>query len=149
MKYREMALEMLKLMGQELIDRAEELIPNTEGIKDIDVWISIPTMSDSELCIPEIRVNTIAYPKRMALEKFMELNKLYGGSDMQQIPVAPTEVLMVSFDLTHGPDNRLCIVGKKDGKAITIVNAFQGQQAEDIFKLLTTVKRKAEEKKDE
>lgn len=68
---------------------------------------------------------------------------------MQQIPVAPTEVLMASFDLTHGPDNRLCIVGKKDGKAITIVNAFQGQQAEDIFKLLTTVKRKAEEKKDE
>lgn len=76
MEYREMAIEMVKLMGQELIDRAEELIPNTEGIKDIDVWISIPTMSDSELCIPEIRVNTIAYPKRMALEKFMELNKL-------------------------------------------------------------------------
>lgn len=76
MTYRKMAIEMLKLMGQELIDRAEELIPNTEGIKDIDVWISIPTMSDSELCIPEIRVNTIAYPKRMALEKFMELNKL-------------------------------------------------------------------------
>ena len=66
---------------------------------------------------------------------------------MQQIPVAPTEVLMVSFDLTHGLGNRLCIVGKKDGKAITIVNAFQGQQAEDIFKLLTTVKQKAEEKK--
>lgn len=64
---------------------------------------------------------------------------------MQQIPVAPTEVLIVSFDLTNGPDNRLCIVGKKDGKAITIVNAFQGQQAEDIFKLLTTVKQKAEE----
>lgn len=76
MTYREMAIEMLKLMGQELIDRAEELIPNTEGIKNIDVWTNIPTMSDSELCIPEIRVNTIAYPKRMALEKFMELNKL-------------------------------------------------------------------------
>lgn len=76
MKYREMAIEMLKLMGQELIDRAEELIPSTEGIKDIDVWISIPTMSDSEMYIPEIRVNTSAYPKRMALKKFMELNKL-------------------------------------------------------------------------
>ena len=76
MKYREMAIEILKLMGQELIDRAEELIPSTEGIKDIDVWISIPTMSDSDLCIPTIRVNTSAYPKRMALKKFMELNKL-------------------------------------------------------------------------
>lgn len=60
---------------------------------------------------------------------------------MNQVPVAPNEVLMVSFDLTHGLDNRLCIVGKKDGDKgmITIVNAFEGQQAEDIFKLLTTV----------
>lgn len=66
---------------------------------------------------------------------------------MQQIPVAPTEVLMVSFDLTHGPENRLCIVGKKDGDkgAITIVNAFEGQAAEDIFRLLTTVSRKTDE----
>lgn len=63
---------------------------------------------------------------------------------MQQIPVLPTEVLMVSFDLTHGPENRLCIVGKKDGEMVTIVNAFQGQQAEDIFKLLTTVLKKEE-----
>lgn len=68
---------------------------------------------------------------------------------MQQIPVAPTEVLMVSFDLTHGPDNRLCIVGKKDGKTITIVNAFQGQQAEDIFKLLTTIQNKKQEEQNQ
>lgn len=49
---------------------------------------------------------------------------------MQQVPVAPTEVLMVSFDLTHGPNNLLCIVGKKDGDkgAITIVNAFEGNR---------------------
>lgn len=63
---------------------------------------------------------------------------------MQQVPVAPNEVLLVNFDLTHGADNRLCIVGKKDGDkgVITIVNAFEGQQAEDIFKLLTTVVNK-------
>ena len=49
---------------------------------------------------------------------------------MQQVPVAPTEVLMVSFDLTNGPNNRLCIAGKKDGDngAITIVNAFEGNR---------------------
>ena len=76
MTYRERAIEMPKLMGQELIDRAEELIPNTEGVKGLDVCISIPTMSKSELCVPEIRVNTSAYPKRMNLKKFMELNKL-------------------------------------------------------------------------
>lgn len=68
---------------------------------------------------------------------------------MQQVPVAPNEVLMVHFDLTHGPDNRLCIVGKKDGKTITIVNAFEGQQAEDIFKLLTTVVKKGNENENE
>lgn len=66
---------------------------------------------------------------------------------MDQVTVLPSEILMVSFDLTHGPENRLCIVGKKDGKMITIVNAFQGQQAEDIFRLLTTVKQ--EVKKEE
>lgn len=65
---------------------------------------------------------------------------------MQQVPVAPTEVLMVSFDLTHGPDNRLCIVGKKDGKTVTIVNAFKGDDAEKIFKLLTTVEKRKEKK---
>lgn len=65
---------------------------------------------------------------------------------MEQIPVSPTEVLLVSFDMTHGPENQLCIVGKKEGDAgyVTIVNAFQGQEAEDIFKLLTTVKKKEE-----
>lgn len=68
---------------------------------------------------------------------------------MQQVPVAPTEVLMVSFDLTHGPNNRLCIVGKKDGKTVTIVNAFKGDDAEKIFKLLTTVKKREEKNKNE
>ena len=61
---------------------------------------------------------------------------------MDQVVVAPTEVLMVSFDLTHGPENRLCIVGKKDGGMITIVNAFVGDKAENVFKLLTTVEKK-------
>lgn len=58
---------------------------------------------------------------------------------MQQVPVLPSEVLLVSFDMTHGKDNEICIVGKKDGKTITIVNAFEGQKAIDIFHLLTIV----------
>ena len=70
---------------------------------------------------------------------------------MNQVPIAPNEVLLVSFDLTHGLNNRFCIVGKKDGDkgAITIVNAFEGQQAEDIFKLLTTVVKKGNENESE
>lgn len=58
--------------------------------------------------------------------------------------VLPSEVLLVSFDMTHGKDNEICIVGKKDGKTVTIVNAFEGQDAIDIFKTLTTVKNKKE-----
>jgi hypothetical protein len=64
---------------------------------------------------------------------------------MNQVPVLPMDILMVSFDLTHGPENRLCIVGKKeDSGVVTIVNAFEGDKAEDIFKLLTTVVKKGE-----
>lgn len=66
-----------------------------------------------------------------------------------QVSVSPIEVLMVSFDLTHGPNNRLCIVGKKDGGTITVVNAFEGQAAEDIFKLLTVVKKETEVREEE
>lgn len=67
---------------------------------------------------------------------------------MEQVTVLPSEVLLVSFDMTHGKGNELCIVGKKDGKAITIVNAFEGRKAVDIFHLLTTVQNRQEEKKE-
>lgn len=68
---------------------------------------------------------------------------------MQQVTVLPSDVLLVCFDMTHGKDYELCIVGKKDGETITIVNAFEGQKAVDIFKLLTTVKKKMEVQKEE
>ena len=63
---------------------------------------------------------------------------------MEQATVLPTDVLLVSFDLIHGEGNRLCIVGRKNGKMLEIVNAFEGQKAEDIFRLLTTVDTKRE-----
>lgn len=68
---------------------------------------------------------------------------------MQQVTVLPSDVLLVSFDMTHGADNEICIVGKKDGKAITIVNAFEGQDAIDIFKMLTTLNKKLEDQSQE
>ena len=43
MTYIEEAVQVLKLAGQELIDRAEELIPKTESINNIDVLIRIPS----------------------------------------------------------------------------------------------------------
>ena len=66
---------------------------------------------------------------------------------MQQVTVLPSDVLLVTFDMTHGKGNEICIVGRKDGKTTTIVNAFEGQEAANIFKLLTTVKKKMEVQK--
>lgn len=53
------------------------------------------------------------------------------------------ECLLVSVDFTKGEDIGVLIVGRqeKEGK-INIVNAFQGQEAVDIYKKLITVKNK-------
>lgn len=73
MTYREMAVAVCKIAGEELIERAEELIPDTEGVKDIDIWIRIPSLSDDAFCVPEIQVDTNVYPKRAAIEKIAKL----------------------------------------------------------------------------
>lgn len=75
MTYREMAIAVCKIAGEEIIERAEELIPNTEGVKDIDIWIRIPSLSDDPFCVPEIQVDTNVYPKRVAIEKITKLVK--------------------------------------------------------------------------
>lgn len=62
---------------------------------------------------------------------------------MNTIPkgnIPPADTLLVSFDFAHGENKGILIVGKKEGKALTIVNAFEGAKAEEIFRLLTTVR---------
>lgn len=74
MTYREMTVAVAKIAGQELVDRAEELIPNTtEDLKDVDIWIRIPSMSGDSLPIPEIQVSANVYPKYTAVEKILKL----------------------------------------------------------------------------
>lgn len=66
---------------------------------------------------------------------------------MKKIPKAnilPTDTLLVGFDFTHGEKHKILIVGKKEGKMLTIVNAFEGAKAEKIYRLLTTVDGKAD-----
>lgn len=58
MTYREMAVKTVELAGQELIDRAEELIPNVTNVKNIDIWIRIPSLSGDTFDVPEIEVQT-------------------------------------------------------------------------------------------
>lgn len=51
--------------------------------------------------------------------------------------------VIVSWDFSNGKDNDILLVGKKNpGKPVEIINAFQGKEAEDLYKKLTTVKRK-------
>lgn len=69
--YRECAIEAAKLAGQELIDRAEELIPNTKGIKNVDIWIRIPSATDDHLNVPEMNVSIDVYPRQSALQSFL------------------------------------------------------------------------------
>lgn len=49
--------------------------------------------------------------------------------------------LIVSWDFSHGKDHDILLVGQqKDGK-VDIVNAFLNEDARDIYKRLTTVKK--------
>lgn len=41
--FRKMLVEMVKASGQELIDRAEDLVGNGDLISDFDIWIGFPT----------------------------------------------------------------------------------------------------------
>ena len=71
--YREMAVSVCKIAGEELVNRAEELIPNAECVKDLDIWIHIPSLTDDPYCVPEIQVNTNVYPTRMVMDKLVKL----------------------------------------------------------------------------
>lgn len=78
MTYREKAVEICRIAGKEMIERAEELIPNTEGVTEIDIRIRIPSMTDDPYLIPEISVQTNVYPRRIAVDK---IEKVICGDD--------------------------------------------------------------------
>jgi hypothetical protein len=53
------------------------------------------------------------------------------------------ESIIASYDNTNGMDNSVLIVGKKKpGDAVEIINAFQGKEADELWRKLTV--RKAE-----
>ena len=68
MTFRERAVETVKAFEQELIDRADELIPNAQKVKSVNVWIRIPTLSDT-IDLPEMEVECEVYPSRVTLDK--------------------------------------------------------------------------------
>ena len=52
------------------------------------------------------------------------------------------ECLLVSVDFTKGIDSGVLIVGRQKNGKVDIVNAFQGQEAADIYQKLITINKK-------
>ena len=52
------------------------------------------------------------------------------------------ECLLVSVDFTQGEDTGVLIVGRQKKAKVDVINAFQGQEAIDIYKKLITVNKK-------
>lgn len=51
-----------------------------------------------------------------------------------------TDTLLVSIDLTTNGDNAVLIVGrKKRNQAVNVINAFQGEEAVELYNRLVTV----------
>jgi hypothetical protein len=52
-----------------------------------------------------------------------------------------TDTLLIGYDFTNGKDNTVLIVGRKQpNQAVDIINAFQGEEAESLYKTLITKK---------
>lgn len=49
-----------------------------------------------------------------------------------------TDTVLVSFDFTHGVDNSVLVVGRQLPRhSAEIINAFQGEEAYELWKKLT------------
>lgn len=57
--------------------------------------------------------------------------------------IKTTDTILVSYDFTHGKDKSVLVVGRKQPKeTVEIINAFQGEEAEELYKKLITKKEK-------
>lgn len=54
-----------------------------------------------------------------------------------------TDTVLVSYDYNAGKDNAVLIVGRKrPNQSVEIINAFQGEEAKELYKKLITKKEK-------
>lgn len=52
-----------------------------------------------------------------------------------------TTSLIIGYDVSHTSDNKVLVIGKRGPKgSIEIVNAFQGDEAEELYNNLITKK---------
>lgn len=74
MKYREKAVEAVRLAGQELMNRAEEFVPNANRVINTEIVIRIPT-DTAEPEFPSLEVRTEVAPSQMMLEEMIDLKE--------------------------------------------------------------------------
>lgn len=55
-EFRELLVKMVKAAGQEVIDRAEDLVGNGDLISDFDIWLRFPTDGRMLTAYPTIEV---------------------------------------------------------------------------------------------
>jgi hypothetical protein len=56
------------------------------------------------------------------------------------------ESLLVGVDFTNDEDVGVLLVGRRENGTVKIINAFQGQEAIDIYKKLIDVEKKEDQK---
>lgn len=56
-----------------------------------------------------------------------------------------TGAYVVSWDFSHGKDVGILLVGEQKNGKVDIVNAFQGEEAENIYKKLSGARINKEE----
>ena len=65
-----------------------------------------------------------------------------------QIPYGSlAKAYLVSFDFSRGKGTEVCLVGTKSGKTLDVINAFEGQEAVNIYRMLMTKQADKQEKK--
>lgn len=56
-----------------------------------------------------------------------------------------TDSLLIGYDFTHGKDNTVLVVGRKrPNESVEVINAFQGEEAKELYLKLITKKEKSE-----
>lgn len=57
-----------------------------------------------------------------------------------------SDTLLVGFDFAKGSDKAVCVIGRRRmNESLEIVNAFQGQEAKELYDKLVTVKEEKNE----
>lgn len=50
--------------------------------------------------------------------------------------------VIVSWDFSHNRDKHILLVGKQENGRVDVINAFQGEEAHEVYDRLVTVKKK-------